>query len=415
MESKILKIAKIINEAGGKLYLVGGAVRDELMGRDKYDNDFCVTGLTKDEFLRLFSEAKEQGKAFEVFSMSNCEFALARRELKIGKGHKAFEIETNKEITIEQDLERRDITINSIAKDVLTGEIIDPFNGINDINNRIIKATSKAFVEDPLRVYRVARLSAQLQFEVESNTLKLMEQLKNELNELSKERVFMEFRKALETNRPSRFFEVLRKANVLDVHFKEIFNLIGSLQPIEYHPEGDSYNHTMIVLDKMAELTDDAVLRFCGLVHDLGKGTTPKSMYPHHYGHDERGIELVTKLGRRLLIPNLWIKCGQTAVKEHMKGGIFYKMSIPKKVSFIERVSKSVLGLHGLQLVVIADKCSTRNCEESKIQFEMIGEKCLNSVNGEFIKEKYNIKEGKEFASRLHEERCKFLTQMLQK
>lgn len=408
MNNEILEIASKIQKAGGRLYLVGGALRDKIMGKSSKDMDFCVTGLTKQEFIKLFPQAKEQGKSFEVFYLYNCEFALARREIKSGKGHKAFKIQTNKNITIEQDLQRRDITINSIAKDVLTGEIIDPFNGIEDINKKIIRATSKAFAEDPLRVYRVARFASELEFNVENNTLKLMEMLKTELKELSTQRVFTEFKKALESSKPSIFFQVLRSSNVLDVHFKEIADLIGALQPKEYHPEGDAYNHTMIVLDRIAELTNDVIFRFCALVHDLGKGVTPKNMYPHHYGHDEKGVNIVNKFGARLLIPNSWIKCGKTAAKEHMKGGIFYKMSIPKKVSFIERVSKSALGLHGLQLVVLADKC-TRNYKENDVQFEEIGQKCINTINGEFIKQKYNIQEGKEFARRLHEERCKWL------
>lgn len=408
MNDEITEIAKKIQMAGGKLYLVGGAVRDELMGREIHDRDFCVVGLTKQEFIKLFPKAKEQGKAFEVFCMENCEFALARRETKTGKGHKEFEIETNKQITIEQDLARRDITINAIARDVLTKEIIDPFNGREDIKNGIIRATTEAFAEDPLRVYRVARFAAKFEFEVEDGTLKLMEKLRQELVELSRERVFTELEKALQTNKPSIFFQVLREANVLDVHFKEIWDLIGALQPVEYHPEGDAYNHTMIVLDKMAELTDDVVLRFCGLVHDFGKGVTPKSMYPHHYAHDENGVQLVAEFGKRILIPNNWIKCGKTAAKEHMKGGIFHKMSIPKKVSFIERVAKSQLGLHGLQLVVLADK-GNRISKEEKIKFEEIGKECLSVINGEYVKEKYNIEEGKELANRLHNERCKWL------
>lgn len=217
----------------------------------------------------------------------------------MGFGHKEFEIETGEEITIEEDLARRDITINAMAKDVLTGEIIDPFNGRKDIENKMIRATTNHFREDPLRVYRVARIAAQTGFTVEENTLKEMESLKKELTTLSKERVFVEFRKALETSKPSIFFDVLRKANVLRVHFKEIYDLIGSLQPEEYHPEGDSYNHTMIVVDKSVELTNDVAIRFACLVHDLGKGVTPKEMYPHHYGHDEKGVELVGNLGNR--------------------------------------------------------------------------------------------------------------------
>ena len=156
-------------------------------------------------------------------------------------------------------------------------------DGVKDIENKIIRATSKSFREDPLRVYRVARFASELNFKVEQETIKMMYELKKELSTLSKERVFCEFRKALKTNKPSIFFNILREANVLDIHFKEIYNLIGSLQPLEHHPEGDSYNHTMITVDNSVKLTDNLLIRYACLVHDLGKGLTPKEMYPHHY------------------------------------------------------------------------------------------------------------------------------------
>lgn len=150
----INEIAKKIHQAGGKLYLVGGAIRDEIMGKEIYDKDYAVTGIEKEQFINMFPNAIPRGKSFEVFDIEGAEFALARKERKVGLGHKEFETKTSKEITIEEDLSRRDITINAIAKEVLTGKIIDPFNGISDIKNKIIKATTNAFNEDPLRVYR---------------------------------------------------------------------------------------------------------------------------------------------------------------------------------------------------------------------------------------------------------------------
>lgn len=316
----ILEIANKIKNAGGNLYIVGGAVRDKILGKESKDEDYCVTGITKDEFIEIFPEAKYQGKFFEVFVLENKEFAMARTEEKTGLGHKEFTVKTDKNITIEEDLKRRDITINAIAQDVITGEIIDPYNGIKDIKEKKIKAVSKAFGEDPLRVYRVARFAAELEFEVEDNTLEMMNSLKKELLTLSKERVFEELKKALKTNKPSIFFEVLKKANVLEVHFKEIYDLIGAEQPEKYHPEGDAYNHTMIALDNSAKITDSEKIRFACLVHDLGKGRTPKEMYPHHYGHEERGIEPLRELSKRLGLPKEWKECGITSIKEHMKG-----------------------------------------------------------------------------------------------
>ena len=253
------------------------------------------------------------------------EFALARTEKKTGQGHKEFEITIGKEITIEEDLKRRDITINSIAKDVITGELIDPFNGREDIKNETIRATSVSFKEDPLRVYRVARFASEIGFKVEQNTINMMNNLKEELVTLSKERVFCEFRKALATNKPSVFFNVLRQADVLNIHFKEIYDLIGSLQPIEHHPEGDSYNHTMITVDNSTKLTKDLLVRYACLVHDLGKGQTPKEMYPHHYGHAEKGVEPARNLSNRIGVPASWKKAGIISCKEHMRRrNIFY-------------------------------------------------------------------------------------------
>lgn len=209
--NNIIDIANKIKSAGGNLYLVGGALRDELLGKNIKDEDYCVTGINANKFKELFQEAHIRGKMFEVFDLYGKEFAIARKENKTGNGHKAFDIITDEKITIEEDLARRDITINAIAKEVLTGKIIDPFNGRNDIRNKIIKATTERFKEDPLRVYRVARFAAVLNFEVEKNTLNLMNSLKDELNFLSKERVFVEFSKALASNKPSIFLNILNK------------------------------------------------------------------------------------------------------------------------------------------------------------------------------------------------------------
>ena len=413
-------IANKIKEAGGKLYLVGGAVRDELLGKTTHDEDYCITGIRAEEFQKIFPEAYIRGKSFAVFDIEGKEFAIARTESKQGIGHKEFEIKTDPEITIEQDLARRDITINAIAKEVLTQKIIDPFNGREDLKNKVIKATTEHFKEDPLRVYRVARFAAQLGFEVDKKTIKQMNELKNELESLSKERVFTELSKALNTEKPSIFFDVLRKAEVLDVHFKEIKDLIGAEQPPKCHPEGDAYNHTMLVLDMSADLTKNLEenrkleIRFSALVHDLGKGVTPKEQYPHHYGHDISGVDLVAKFGNNIKAPNNWIKCGKTACREHMRGGIFYKMKPSTKVEFIERVNRSLLGLDGLQIVVISDKTSGgRENNKDDISFEDVGKKCLSEIDGEFIQKKYGLNPGIEFGNKLHEERIKWTKEYL--
>ncbi len=414
-QDRIKEIAYKIKENSGTLYLVGGAIRNKLLGIPVTDEDYCVTGISKEKFQKIFAQAKVQGKDFPVFIIDNVEFALARKERKIGAGHKAFEFDTDEKITIEEDLARRDLTINSIAQNVLTGEIIDPFNGRKDIENKILRKTTDAFIEDPLRVYRVARFAASLEFSVDKETLNSMRKLKNELNTLSKERVFTEFKKALGANKPSIFFETLKEAEVLDVHFLEIYNLIGKVQPEKYHPEGDSYNHTLMVVDNSAKLTDDLEIRYSSLVHDLGKGNTPKEILPHHYGHDERGVKLVVDLSRRIGVPKSWEKCGKTAAKWHMKAGIFEKMTVPKQVDLIQEVSKTILGLEGLKIVVACDKArGEKNLEQSlnEIKFAKIGKECIEKIDGKFLQEKYKgIKDlsGENFAKYLREERINWV------
>ena len=407
----IKQIALKIENAGGRLYLVGGAVRDKLLKIENFDEDYVVVGLTSNEFVELFPEAFSRGKSFEVWDKDGKEFAMARIERKTGTGHKEFEINTGKEITVEEDLKRRDITINAIAQDVLTGEVYDPFRGREDLANKVIKAVSECFAEDPLRVYRVARFAAKLEFKVDENTLKLMNKLKPELNTLSAERIWEELKKALSVRKPSIFFEVLKKADVLQVHFKEIYDLIGKIQPEKYHPEGDSYVHTMMVLDEAAKQTEKIEIRFSALVHDLGKGITPKEMLPHHYGHDKNGVKLVEKLGNRLKLPQSFIKCGKVSAKEHMLGGLFEKLKPSKKVDFLDRVSKSMLGLEGLQIVVNSDRMG----REDAPQFAKIGNKMLKEIDGEYVMKKYSLKPGLELKEKLRQERIEWVKENYKK
>lgn len=238
------------------------------------------------------------------------------------------------------------------------------------MNNKIIKATSHSFTEDPLRVYRVSRFASKFQFKVDKSTIALMKNLKDELKTISVERVFEELKKALSYNSPSIFFRVLKEADLLEIHFKEIYDLIGALQPEKYHPEGDAFEHTMIVLDNVANLTNKLELRFAGLVHDLGKGVTPKELYPKHHGHDKAGVKLVENLCKRLKLPKSYMKVGKTACKEHMRVWQFYEMTAAKKVDFIVNISKSQLGLEGLEIIANCDKNRTSNSPQ--IEFAKI-------------------------------------------
>lgn len=396
----IKSIAKTIQSAGGTLYYVGGYVRDKLMGSQPKDIDLCVVGVTKETFESLFPNAFLKGSFFPVWQIDNCEFALARKEEKTSYGHNGFSFDTEN-ISIIDDLLRRDITINSIAINVLSEEIIDPFGGINDIKNKIIRATSPHFSEDPLRVYRVAQFATRFNFEIESNTKTLIKNMKDELNTLSPERVFDELRKALKADIPSTFFNILKELDLLDVHFKELANLIGVIQPIQYHPEGDVYTHSLIVLDNVAKMTNDEKVRFAGLVHDLGKGLTPKEILPHHYGHDKNGIKPAKDLCNRLKVPNSWKKLATISVSEHMRAGFYDRMSISKKISFLE---KNFSYLHELEIISRADS------KNIQLSFADIGEKMFKEVNGKTLILPNN-KKAKEI---LHEKRIQWLKSSLE-
>lgn len=391
-----IDIAQKIANNNGRLYFVGGYVRDKLLGIDSQDIDFCVTGITPDIFLSLFPTAFCKGKFFPVFQIENYEFALARSEIKIEKGHKGFNINT-KDITIQEDLGRRDITINSIALDVLSGEFIDPFNGVNDIKNQIIRATSNSFTEDPLRSYRVARFATKLkQFSITTSTLELMNSTKNELLTLSSERIFEELKKVLSYDTPSIFFYSLKNANILDVHFKEIYDLIGVIQPLKYHPEGDVFIHSMQVLDGVAKFSTEELVRFAALTHDLGKGITPKNILPHHYNHDKNGIILVKNLCTRLKLPTAWQKLATIVCSEHMRAGIFEKMNIPSKVSFIEKNYKY------LKEIETIAKIDSKN---NNLHFYDLAEELFEKINGKTI----DLPNDSRAAQILHQKRIEYL------
>ena len=288
-----------------QIYLVGGAVRDELLGVEVKDRDWVVVGATPEQMTALGYKAV--GKEFPVFIHPDTgeEYALARTERKTGPGYRGFVFDTSDGITLEQDLERRDITINAIAKDG-NGNLIDPFNGGRDLEDRIIRHVSDAFAEDPLRVLRVARFAAQFNFPIADETQSLLTEISatDELETLAPERVWVETEKALQTPQPRRYFEALRDCNALAKLFPEIDRLFGVPQPERHHPEIDSGVHTLMALEQATSLSADAEVRFAALVHDLGKGTTPQQLLPKHHGHEERGVALINNLCDRLRIPN---------------------------------------------------------------------------------------------------------------
>jgi tRNA nucleotidyltransferase (CCA-adding enzyme) len=306
-----------------QIYLVGGAVRDELLNLPARERDWVVVGARPEDLLaRGF---KPVGKDFPVFlhPQTGEEYALARTERKTGPGYRGFETLFAPDVTLEQDLERRDLTINAIAKDPDSGALIDPFGGQRDLDDRTLRHVSPAFVEDPLRVLRVARFAArfaQLGFRVAPETLSLMREIaaRGELDALVSERVWQETQRALEMPTPARFFEVLRDANALPVIFPELHALFGVPQPERWHPEIDSGVHTLMVLEQAAKLSADPVVRFAALTHDLGKGTTPPSEWPRHIAHEQRGVALIEKLCDRLRVPNAYRELAVLVSRYHL-------------------------------------------------------------------------------------------------
>lgn len=291
-----------------QIYLVGGAVRDQLLNYPVKDKDYLVTGATIEQMNALGYQ--QVGKSFPVFlhPKTNQEYALARTEQKQGAGYTGFICDFSPEITLEQDLIRRDLTINAMAMDE-HGNIVDPYNGQQDLKDKILRHVSNAFIEDPLRVLRVARFAARYHhfgFKIADETIKLMKNIVNtgELNHLIPERIWQETQSALMEQSPQVFFEVLKETSALAVIYPEINALWGVPNPPKWHPEVDTGVHTMLVLEQITQLSDQVDTRFAALCHDLGKGITPRELLPRHTGHETSGLSLVKKLCERTKVPN---------------------------------------------------------------------------------------------------------------
>ncbi len=304
------------------VYLVGGALRDRLLGLDVKDRDFVVTGATPDDLLKL--GYKQVGRDFPVFlhPVSGEEYALARTERKHGTGHTGFTTRYDPAVTLEDDLARRDLTINAIAEDE-HGRLIDPYGGLADLEQRVLRHVTPAFDEDPLRVLRVARFAARLAalgFTVAPETLDLMGAIAagGELQTLSAERVMQELAAALMTARPSMFFEVLRDCRALAVLLPEIDALFGVPQRAAYHPEIDTGRHVMLALDLAAHENATLAVRYAVLLHDLGKALTPQTAWPAHIGHERSGGPLVEAVGDRLRAPRALNDLAHLACRWHL-------------------------------------------------------------------------------------------------
>ena len=306
-----------------QVYLVGGAVRDQLLGHPYHEKDYVVVGATPEQLLA--QGYQPVGKDFPVFlhPESKEEYALARTERKSGHGYHGFEFYTDVNVTLEDDLIRRDLSINAMAMDD-HGTVYDPYHGQDDLNHKILRHVSPAFAEDPLRVLRVARFAAryaQYGFTVADETIELMRQLaeSGELEALTPERVWKETSRALMEDHADVYFEVLRACGALKVLFPEIDALYGVPQRPEYHPEIDCGIHTMMALQQACKANYSLDVRFAVLVHDLGKALTPKAELPRHIMHEERGIKPVTEVCERLKVPTQTKQLALAVCKEHLK------------------------------------------------------------------------------------------------
>lgn len=304
-----------------QVYCVGGAVRDELLGLGVQDRDFVVVGSTPTEMES--AGYKAVGKDFPVFLHPNTrdEYALARTERKTAKGYKGFQVHADADVTLEQDLARRDLTINAIAKDE-SGHLIDPYSGIQDLKDKVLRHVSPAFSEDPVRILRAARFAARfIDFDVAPATMDLMREMveQGEVDALVPERVWQEISKGLMEEKPSRMFEVLRACGALKKIMPELDALWGVPQPANHHPEIDTGVHVMMVIDYAASKQYQLPVRFAALMHDLGKGTTPKDLLPRHIGHEQRSVDLLQALSKRLRVPNDCKELAHIVAKFHGK------------------------------------------------------------------------------------------------
>ncbi len=318
-----------------QIFLVGGAVRDQMLQRPVHDKDWVVVGATTEDMLQ--ENFQQVGKDFPVFlhPKTKEEYALARTERKSGKGYTGFVCEFSPNITLEQDLLRRDLTINAMALDE-NDNLIDPYGGKKDLDNRILRHVSPAFTEDPLRVLRVARFAAryhQYGFSIAPETLQLMSEISQsgELEHLAAERVWKETERSLLGNHPEIYFEVLKSCHGLAYWFKELDQLWGVPNPPIHHPEIDSGIHTLMVLEQAAKLSETLEVRFAALTHDLGKGITDPAIWPRHIAHEVRGVPLVEDLCERIRCPSKIKDIAKLVCELHIKVHTSFKLK-PKTI-----------------------------------------------------------------------------------
>jgi tRNA nucleotidyltransferase (CCA-adding enzyme) len=354
-----------------KTYLVGGAVRDRLLGIAVKDRDYVVVGGNADELLAL--HFKPVGKDFPVFLHPETreEYALARTERKTGRGYHGFAFDTEPGVTLEDDLRRRDLTINAIAEDE-NGELVDPFHGASDLRNGILRHVSPAFAEDPVRILRVARFAARFAsrgFAIADETMRLMTTMveNGEADHLVPERVWAETQKALAEPTPGAFLHALHDCGALRVLMPEVDALYGVPQRAEFHPEIDTGIHVEMVLDMAARLAPgDALIGWCALTHDLGKACTPSDVLPSHRGHEHAGIEPIKALSARLKVPAEFATLAQLVCKLHLLSHTAFELRPSTILELFEKLDAFRLPrrLQQFLLVCTADKRGRKGMQD---------------------------------------------------
>jgi len=373
-----------------KIYLVGGAVRDQLLDYPVKEKDWLVVGATVKDMLDL--NYTQVGKDFPVFLHPDTheEYALARTERKTSPGYKGFDVFATPEVTLEEDLSRRDLTINAMARDA-NDQIIDPYNGQSDLDNKLLRHVSGAFSEDPVRILRVARFAARyahLGFTVAPETMALMQQMVNngEVDALIPERVWQEMHKALSERHPEIFFQTLRDCAALQRIFPELDILFGIPQPEIYHPEIDTGIHTMMVLQQACKLSDGTKVRFAALCHDLGKGKTPKDKWPSHHGHEQLGIPVIKNVCQRLRVPNNFRDLAVITSDMHLHIHRAFELKTDTLLSALERLDafRKAERFEEFLIACIADirgRTGYENCELPQVDYFRQAQKIIANLD----------------------------------
>lgn len=401
-----------------KVYLVGGAVRDQLLGLPIQERDWVIVGSNPEELLRR--NFKQVGRDFPVFlhPKTNEEYALARTERKSAPGYYGFKCDFSPTVTLEEDLLRRDLTINAIARDE-TGQLFDPYHGQQDLQNKILRHVSPSFVEDPVRVLRVARFAARfysLGFRLADETRSLMyTMVKNgELAHLVPERVWQEWQRSLIEKNPEQFIFTLRSCDALRVIVPEVNALFGVPNPYKYHHEIDSGIHSLLSLKAAVRLSEDPITRFAVLLHDLGKAVTPEDKWPKHHGHEERGVSIIEGLCTRLRIPNDYRVFAIMVSRFHLKIHRFSEMRANTIVNILEQTDafRRPRLFYNLLLACQADAegCGKTMDYQQIKRWDYVLSECTKVDHKIFIAQGY---EGRAIKEAVHKERVSCVERIL--